>query len=58
VPTCDVGKQALVDFSVPEACEQPVELLPLGLGELSEELHGMGVDRLLGPGAAPSFPPP
>jgi hypothetical protein len=31
-----------------DACEQPVELLPLGLGELSEELQGVGVDRPLG----------
>jgi hypothetical protein len=36
-----------------EACEQPVELLPLDLGELSEELRGVGVDRLLGPRLRP-----
>jgi hypothetical protein len=41
-----------------KAREQPVELLPLGLGELSEELQGVGVDCLLGPGSAPSFRPP
>jgi hypothetical protein len=27
-----------------------MELLPLGLGKLSEELQGVGVDRLLRPG--------
>ncbi len=34
--------------SLDEACEQPVELLPLGLRELSEEPQGVGVDRRLG----------
>ena len=32
-----------------------MELLPLVLGELSEELQGVGVDGLLGPGLRP-FP--
>jgi hypothetical protein len=41
--------------SLDEACEQPVQLLPLGLGDLSEKLQGVGVDRLLGPGLRVGF---